>query len=149
MEDVLVLIKSNHFLRCLLLKFGPHSCSVEESHGRNREAKSLFPDFSRRDFRFFPVEISILEDPEKVSLVFLSFFHFYSFSWTISSLTISITTSFFLICHHKFPYGKSRGGGGNLRRIACCKSLNFGLIVTSILIILSSFLKKNTRNTFF
>ena len=41
--------------------------------GRNREifqgggAKSLFPIFSRRDFSFFPLEISILVDPESFS----------------------------------------------------------------------------------
>ena len=61
-------------------------------------AKSLFPIFSRRDFRFFPVETSILVDPLKVSVV-LSFFTFF---FTLKFLIFLLYFFIFSIFPH-FP----------------------------------------------
>ena len=68
---------------------------------RGGGAKSLFRIFSRCDFSLFPLEISILVDPQKGPQ------HFFSpFSPFISDFPLfpSFLFSFFLICFHPCPF---------------------------------------------
>ena len=92
--------------------------------------KSLFPIFSRRDFSLFPLKISILVDPKKVSLVlrvkskktkqkqkqkssafsvifhltfFFSFFHSSSFSSTFPIFTFFYLPHYSRLVAKNFP----------------------------------------------
>ena len=62
-------------------------------------AKSFFLIFSRRDFRVFPVEISILVDPLKVSLV--------SWKWKVEKKVLSFFSVLFTLkffCFFSFSF---------------------------------------------